>query len=65
MSRTLYGFSICDQSHEGPFWFYHKESAENYARENGPDWMIEEVSEDDVDPEDILDTEGSVWKHVK
>ena len=60
MGKTLYGLSLGDQAHE-PVWFYHRESAENYVRVYGLDWRIEIASEDDVDSNEILDTEDSVW----
>jgi len=60
MVRILYGFSIGDRSHE-PVFFYHHQSAENYARAHGLDWIIGKISEDEVDLTDILDTEDSIW----
>jgi hypothetical protein len=60
MGAVLYGFSIGDQGHE-PVWFYHQRSAENYLRVHKLDWLIDTASENDVDPDSILDTEDTVW----
>ncbi|MGA2260162.1 MAG: hypothetical protein ABSH28_01865 [Acidobacteriota bacterium] len=64
----VFGFHHAGQGGKAA-WFYHKESAENFARVCWPnEWTELEIETEllyKVKPRDILDTPGEIWTPAK